>query len=139
MNKVRDIMTGGAECIGEQETVVMAARKMQQLDVGAMPICGTDDRLIGMLTDRDIVIKVLAAGKDPATTNAIDLAQGTPFLVDADASVEDAIQLMEQHKVRRLPVISDQKLIGMLSQGDIAKNIDQGKAGELLRAISAAA
>lgn len=139
MNKVRDIMTGGAECIGEQETVVMAARKMQQLDVGAMPICGTDDRLIGMLTDRDIVIKVLAAGKDPATTNAIDLAQGTPFFVDADASVEDAIQLMEQHKVRRLPVISDQKLIGMLSQGDIAKNIDQGKAGELLRAISAAA
>lgn len=138
MKKVRDMMTGSAECIGEQETVVKAARKMEEYNVGAMPICGTDDRLIGMLTDRDIVVKVVAAGKDPASVTALDLAQGTPFYIDADASADEAIQLMEQHKVRRLPVISDQKLIGMLSQGDLATNIDESKAGELLQAISAA-
>jgi len=66
----RDVMSGGAECIGERETLVEAARKMKQLDVGALPICGDDNRLKGMLTDRDIVIKALAAGKDPGSMHA---------------------------------------------------------------------
>jgi CBS domain-containing protein len=74
----REIMSGGVECVQEDETVLDAARKMSQLGVGALPICGSDDRLKGMLTDRDIVVKVLAEGKDPASTKAGELGRASP-------------------------------------------------------------
>src|SRR5919199_4131385 len=77
-NTAREIMSGGVDCIGENETVAEAARKMAQLGVGALPICGEDDRLKGMLTDRDIVVKVIAEGKDPNSCRAGELAQGKP-------------------------------------------------------------
>src|SRR3954451_15866503 len=116
----RDIMTGGVECVQEDETVQDAARKMDQLGVGALPICGSDDRLKGMLTDRDIVVKVIAQGKDPASTRAGDLAEGKPVTIGADDSVEEALQTMKDHKVRRLPVIDGHDLIGIVSQADLA-------------------
>src|SRR4051812_44788569 len=75
-NTARDIMSGGADCIGESDTVAEAARKMAQLGVGALPICGDDDRLKGMVTDRDITVKVVAAGKDPNTCTAGEVAPG---------------------------------------------------------------
>jgi CBS domain-containing protein len=134
----REVMTGGAECVGENETVIDAARKLADLDVGAMPICGEDNRLKGMLTDRDIVVKVLAQGKDPASTRAGDLAQGKPVTIGADDSVEEALQTMKDHKVRRLPVIDGHDLIGIVSQADLAQNIDEEKVGDLVEAISAA-
>jgi CBS domain-containing protein len=84
--KARDVMTAGAECIGENETIIDAAKKMSELDVGALPICGEDDRLKGMLTDRDIVLKVLAAGKDPDSTTAGELGEGKPVTIGADDS-----------------------------------------------------
>jgi CBS domain-containing protein len=134
----RDVMTGGAECIGENETLLDAARKLAEMDVGAMPICGEDNRLKGMLTDRDIVVKALAQGKDPGTTRAGELAQGQPVTIGADDSVEEALQTMKDHKVRRLPVIDGHDLIGVVSQADLAKNVDEEKVGELVEAISAA-
>jgi CBS domain-containing protein len=134
----RDVMTGGAECIGENETLLDAARKLAELDVGAMPICGDDDRLKGMLTDRDIVVKALAKGKDPASTRAGELAQGKPVTIGADDSVDEALHTMAEHKVRRLPVIDGHKLIGVVSQADLAKNVEDEKVGDLVEAISAA-
>ena len=98
-------MTGGVECVREDETVLDAARKMQQLGVGSLPICGSDERLKGMLTDRDIVVKVLAEGQDPSSTSAGQLAQGKPVTIGADDSLEELARTMAQHQVKRLPVI----------------------------------
>ena len=83
MTTARDIMHVGAECIGEHETVARVARQMRDLDVGALPICRDDDRLTGIITDRDIVIRCVAAGRDPQTSTARDLALGTPYTIDA--------------------------------------------------------
>ena len=134
----REVMTGGAECIGENDTLADAARRLAELDVGAMPICGEDDRLKGMLTDRDIVMKALAQGKDPSSTRAGELAEGKPVTIGADDSVDLALRTMKDHKVRRLPVIDGHDLIGVVSQADLAKSIDEDKVGDLVEAISAA-
>jgi CBS domain-containing protein len=135
----REVMSGGADCIGEKDTIEAAAKKLADLDVGAMPICGEDDRLKGMLTDRDIAIKVVAQGKDPAQTTAAELAtQGEVVTIGADDSVDEALRTMTEEKVRRLPVIDGHKLIGVLSQADLAQEIDSSKVGELVQAISAA-
>jgi CBS domain-containing protein len=134
----RDVMTGSAECIGENETLVDAARKMKDLDVGALPICGEDNRLKGVLTDRDIVVKALAADKDPGSTRAGEFAQGKPVTIGADDSVEEALHTMAEHRVRRLPVIDGHDLVGMVSQADLARNVEEEKVGDLVEAISAA-
>jgi CBS domain-containing protein len=131
-------MSGDAECIGENESVAEAAKKMAQLDVGSLPICGEDDRLKGMLTDRDIVIKVLAENKDPEETKAGELGEGKPVTIGADDSVGEALRTMKEHKVRRLPVIDGHELIGIVSQGDLAQNVDEEEVGELVETISAA-
>jgi CBS domain-containing protein len=134
----REVMTGGAECVGENETIVEAAKKMAQLDVGALPICGEDNRLKGMLTDRDIAVKVLAQDRDPGSTNAGELGEGKPVTIGADDSVKEALRTMKEHKVRRLPVIDGHDLVGIVSQGDLATEIDEEEVGDLVEAISSA-
>jgi CBS domain-containing protein len=134
----RDVMTVGVECVGESETIVNAAKKMADLDVGGLPICGEDNRLKGMLTDRDIAVKVLAQGKEPGSTTAGELGEGKPVTIGADDSVQEALRTMKDHKVRRLPVIDGHDLVGIVSQGDLAVEIDQEDVGELVAAISAA-
>jgi CBS domain-containing protein len=136
MTTARDIMTGGAECIGENETLEEAARKMKDLDVGSLPICGEDNRLKGVLTDRDIVVKCLAGGSDPRQVKAGELAEGKPVTIGADDSVEEAIKTMTDHQVRRLPVIDGHDLVGMLSQADIARNYPEDRVGDLVEWIS---
>ncbi|GHH51357.1 CBS domain-containing protein [Streptomyces candidus] len=136
MTTARDIMTGGAECIGAQETVLDAARKLTQLGVGALPICGTDERLKGMLTDRDIVVKVLGADKDPATVKAGDLAQGEAVTIGADDSADEVFATMTSHKVRRLPVIDGHTLVGVVALADAARALSDPKAGQLVEALS---
>src|SRR3954453_501672 len=106
----REVMTGGAECIGENDTILDAAKRLAELDVGAMPICGEDERLKGMLTDRDIVVKVLAQGKDPSPPKVSGLADGKPVTIGADDPIEEALRTMAEHKVRRLPVIDGHEL-----------------------------
>ena len=134
----RDVMTGGAECIAESDSVLDAAKRLAELNVGAMPICGSDNRLKGMLSDRDIVVKVLAEGRDPGATRAGELGEGKPVTIGADDSVEAALRTMKEHKVRRLPVIDGHDLIGIISQADLAQNVDEEEVGELVEAISAA-
>ena len=133
----RDIMTSDADCVQESQSIVDAAKQLASRDVGAMPICGDDDRLKGMLTDRDIVVKVLAQGKDPSSTKVSELAEGKPVTIGADDSIEEALRTMSEHKVRRLPVIDGHELIGIISQADIARNLDDEKTGDLVEAISA--
>jgi len=136
MPLVGEIMTDGCECVGEHATVRDAARKLAELRVGSMPICGDDDRLKGMVTDRDIAVKVVAAGKDPERVEVSELAEGTPIWVEADVDVQRACELMTEHDVRRLPVIEDHKLVGIISQADIARH-ESAQAGDLVAAISA--
>jgi CBS domain-containing protein len=133
----RDIMTGDAECVQETDSILDAAKALADRDVGAMPICGEDNRLKGMLTDRDIVVKVLAQGKDPNSTKVSELAEGKPVTIGADDSIDEALKTMSDHKVRRLPVIDGHELIGIISQADIARNLDDEKTGDLVEAISA--
>jgi CBS domain-containing protein len=128
-NTARDIMTQGVECVGESQTLVQAAQKMRDLDVGVLPICGDDDRLKGMISDRDIVIRCIAEGGDVNSTTAGSLAQGKPVTIGADDSVEEVLATMSQHQVRRLPVIDGHRLVGIISEADIAAHAsDQGVA-----------
>ena len=139
MKKARDIMSGGVEFISLDATIQDAAEKLAANDIGVLPICNAEGRLQGMLTDRDIVVKVVAAGMDPATTTVETVTQGTEVVtIGADDSVDEALQTMKQHKVRRLPVIDGQKCVGIVSQGDIAINLSEDKVGDLVEAISAA-
>ena len=140
MATARDIMTSNPTCAQEDQNMLDAARTMADLDVGALPICGNDNRLKGMITDRDIVVKVLAEGKDPASTKAGELGQGDgeTVTIGADDSIEEALHTMTTHKVRRLPVIDGDKLVGVVSQADLATHIDEERVGELVEAISAA-
>lgn len=132
----REAMSGGVECIGENDSILDAAKRLANLNVGAMPICGEDQRLKGMLTDRDIVVKVLANGNDPARTRAGTLGEGKPVTIGADDSLEEALETMKAHKVRRLPVIDGHKLVGMLTQADLAHALPNDKIGELVEVIS---
>jgi CBS domain-containing protein len=133
----RDVMTGDAQCIGENDSITDAAKRLKELDVGAMPICGEDNRLKGMLTDRDIVVKALAQGMDPSSTRAGELGEGKPVTIGADDSVQEALKTMAQYKVRRLPVIDGHDLVGIISVADIARELeDDASKGDLIEAIS---
>jgi CBS domain-containing protein len=136
MTTARDIMTPDAECVGENDDLVTAARRMRELDVGSLPICGEDGKLHGMLTDRDIVVKAIAEGMDPATTRAGTLGDGKPITIGADDDLDEAVRTMKKYHVRRLPVIDGHKLVGMVSQGDIARSLPPEKVGDLLEEIS---
>jgi CBS domain-containing protein len=136
MTKAREVMTGDARCVQENQTLADAARLMRDLDVGALPICGEDNRLKGMVTDRDIVVRCIAEGGDPQDTQVSSLAQGKPVTIGADDDIEEALRTMSHHQVRRLPVIDGHDLVGVISQADIARNLSDDKIGDLVEAIS---
>ncbi|MFB9905412.1 CBS domain-containing protein [Allokutzneria oryzae] len=137
MTTARDIMHVGATCIGEHDTLQAAAQRMRDLDVGALPICGDDDRLHGIITDRDIVIKCIATGGDPRTTTAGELAQGVPHLVHTDTQIDDVLDVMEEHRIRRIPVLDGHRLVGMISEADLARHLPEATLGRFVEAICA--
>ena len=138
MTSARDIMSTDCTCASVNETLVDAARKMRDLDVGALPICGDDDRLAGMITDRDIVVKCIADGGDPGSAKVGEFAEGKPVTIGADDPVEEILRTMTQYGVRRLPVIDGHELVGMVSQADVARALPEEKVGDLVEAISTA-
>ena len=138
MTTAREIMTEGVECAGVGETVTEAARKMRDLGVGALPICGEDNRLKGMITDRDIVLNCVAEGMDTTEVKVEDYAGDEVVTIGADDSIEEALATMTKAGVRRLPVIDGHDLVGMISQADIARNLPDDKVGDLVEAISSA-
>lgn len=137
MTKARSVMHFGVQCIGENENLLTAAQMMRDLGVGSMPVCGNDDKLKGIITDRDIVIKAIAAGRNPSDMRAGDLAQGEVVWIDADADVDEALNMMERHQIRRLPVIDNHRLVGMISEADLAQHLPEDKLAELVTRIYA--
>jgi CBS domain-containing protein len=133
----REIMTPDVTCIGERESLADAARKMAELNVGSLPICGEDDRLKGMLTDRDVVVKALAQDRDPAKVTAGELAEGKPVTIGADDDVNELLRTMATHRVRRLPVIDGHRLVGIVALADVARALSDRPVGDLLDALSA--
>lgn len=139
MTTARDIMHPGAECIGEHQTLAYAAQRMRDLDIGALPVCGDDDRLHGIITDRDIVIKCVAMGGDPASTSAGTLAQGTPVFVDANDDAGQVLHVMEEHRLRRLPVIENHRLVGIITEADLSRHLSEDAVGHFVEAVCARA
>ena len=136
MTVARDLMTPDPKCVKEDQTLVEAARMMRELDVGALPICGNDDRLKVMLTDRDIVVKCIADGGDPSSVKAGSLAEGKPVTIGADDDIREALEVMQEYQVRRLPVIDGHDLVGIISQADIARSLSASATGETVAEIS---
>src|SRR5262245_29316881 len=118
--RVSEMMTRGVECIGPDATLQEAAAKMKSLDVGTLPVCD-NDRLVGMVTDRDITVRATAEGDPPTEIRVRDIMTPEVIYCFEDAQVTDAAQLMEQKQVRRLVVLnSDKRMVGIVSLGDLA-------------------
>jgi CBS domain-containing protein len=130
----RDVMSTGAECIAAHETLDRAAQMMRNNDVGALPVCGPDDRVTGIITDRDIVLKCVAAGHDPAQVTAGELATGLVW-VPADATVEEALSRMEDNQIKRLPVMDRDRIVGMISEADLARHLPDDQLAEFVHRV----
>jgi CBS domain-containing protein len=134
---VEEIMTGSPTCIAPDTTATEAARRMRDLDVGVLPIC-SEDRLVGMVTDRDLAVTIIADGRDPATTTVRDAMTPGVVYCFADDPIEVAARKMEDRQIRRLPVLDrDKRLVGIVSLGDIAtRTEDDSLCGEVLERVS---
>jgi CBS domain-containing protein len=134
--RASDIMSKNVTAIREDETVRVAAERLASENVGVLPICDEHKRIKGVLTDRDIVVQVVARGKDPSSTRARELEQGEIVTLRPDDSIQHAANLMSQHQVRRLPVVENGEVLGMVSQADVVKAVDPEKAGRTVSSIS---
>ncbi|CAM5306952.1 MULTISPECIES: CBS domain-containing protein [Streptomyces] len=130
MTTAGDIMHRGAQWIPAHETLDRAAQLMRELGVGALPISDENERLCGILTDRDIVVGCVAMGRDPSRVTAGEMAQGTPRWIEADADIGDVLREMEDHQIRRLPVIENKRLVGMISEADLVRNLSEDQIAE---------
>ncbi|MFF0450393.1 CBS domain-containing protein [Streptomyces sp. NPDC004609] len=137
MTTAKDIMHTGAQWIPAHETLDRAAQLMRELNVGALPIADAEERLCGILTDRDIVIGCVAMGHDPAQTTAGEMAKGTPRWIEAGSGVDDVLQEMEVHQIRRLPVIENKRLVGMISEADLAQHLSDEQLASWMERVYA--
>ncbi|MFD9705507.1 CBS domain-containing protein [Lentzea sp. NPDC059081] len=136
MTTARDIMHPGVQCVGEDASLVEAARMMRDLDVGSLPICGKDDRLHGIITDRDIVVRAVAAKLDLETTTAGEFGCHVHW-VDASDSVAQVLRTMEDNQIRRVPVIEDHRLVGMVSEADLARHLPEDQLAAFVERVYA--
>ncbi|MGW5277027.1 CBS domain-containing protein [Streptomyces sp. NPDC004044] len=137
----RDIMTGGVQCVGAHESLFEVAKTMRDLGVGCLPICGDNNRLTGLITDRDIVVKCCAEGVDPATVQAGSFNAKIHW-IDAEADAADVLTTMEEHQIKRLPVIDvkgGHRLVGMITEADLAKNLSDEQIAEFVSCVYATA
>jgi CBS domain-containing protein len=132
---IRDTMTADPRSISPGDPIVEAARLMRDENVGSLPV--TDEgKLVGMLTDRDIAVRVVAEGKSLESTTVGEVFSRNPVAARPDQDLDEALQLMAQHQVRRLPVVQDDRLVGILAQADVALEEKEKKTGELVESIS---
>ena len=136
--RIQEVMTRGVQCVRPADSIREAAKKMRDLDVGPMPVCGDNDKLAGMLTDRDIAIRAVADGKDPNATKVQDVMTKDIHWCFEDEDVEEAARKMKQQQIRRLVVLNrDKRMVGIVSLGDLAVDTgDEDMAGDALEAIS---
>ncbi|MEU2674569.1 CBS domain-containing protein [Streptomyces sp. NPDC007164] len=135
--RARDIMSGGVQCVGAHQSLFDVSKMMRDLNIGCLPICGDNNRLTGLITDRDIVIKCCAEGVDPATVQAGSLMAKVHW-IDAEADAGDVLRTMEEHQIKRLPVIDVQgghRLIGMITEADLAKNLSDEQIAEFVSRV----
>jgi CBS domain-containing protein len=132
---VRDAMTENPRSISASASVVEAARLMRDDHIGSLPITD-DEKLVGMITDRDITTMVVAEATDPNTTSVGDVYSRDLISIEPDKGLEEAVQLMARHQIRRLPVVENGRLVGIVAQADIALRENEKKTGELVEAIS---
>jgi CBS domain-containing protein len=134
--QLKDVMTAQVEVIRPDAPIREAAQKMKNRDIGPLPVCD-GERLVGMVTDRDIVVNAVAEGRDPETTKIADVMTPEVTYCFDDQDTEEAMRLMERHQIRRLPVLSREKrLVGIVSLGDLATKEDESRTGETLREVS---
>jgi CBS domain-containing protein len=135
---VKEIMTRRVECVGPDTTLQEAARKMRDLDVGPLPVCGDGDRLVGILTDRDITVRATAEGRDPTRTTVKEVMTPEVVYVFDDQDARDAADTMAAHQIRRVLVLNrDKKLAGIVSLADLAVDAGkEGRPGQTLREVS---
>jgi CBS domain-containing protein len=137
MPQVRELMTKDPRTVQPDASVVDAARLMRDEDTGIVPITEGGDRLAGVITDRDIAIGVVADGKDPTSTKVNQIASKNLVTVDPQQDLDEALRLMAEHQVRRLPVVEeDGRLVGILAQADVARHSDDARTGEVVEKIS---
>ena len=135
--KVKDLMTTGPTVVKPQDTASQAATLMKQEDCGAIPVVA-DGKLVGIVTDRDIVVRVVAAGKDPKSTPVSAAMSADPATVAPDADADEAEKLMAERQVRRLPVVDKGKLVGIIVTAQLARREGAREVGETLKGISGA-
>jgi len=136
--QVNEVMTGNAVCVRPDDTLQLAASKMRDLDVGPLPVCGDNERLVGMITDRDITVRAVAEGWDPRSKRVSDaMSEGIVYCYE-DQDVEEAARLMREKQIRRLVVLNrDKRLVGIVSLGDLAVGTrDEGLGGKTLEEVS---
>jgi CBS domain-containing protein len=137
MTTAEQIMHKDARWIPATETLDRAAQVMRDMGIGALPVSDADERMCGIVTDRDIVVKCVAMGHDPAKVTAGELCEGTPRWVEANEDVNDVLAAMEMHRIRRMPVVRDKKLVGMISEADIARHLPDEQVAEFVERICA--
>lgn len=134
--KVSEIMTREVELVHPNDSLKTAAEKMRFRDVGFLPVYD-GDRLVGVLTDRDIVIRVIAEGVDPGKSLSDDWFTKPVVCCYDDQDVEEAARLMEEHQIRRLVILDrNERVVGVVSLGDLARNVQDKKSGEVLQEVS---
>jgi len=137
--QVRDIMSRDVACCTKDTSLTDVARMMQQCDCGEIPVCesNTSKKLVGVLTDRDIVLRTLADGKDPFQMAAGDIMSAPVVTVSPDASAEEAARMMQQHQIRRVPVADQSGMcVGMVAQADLARSTSTEQAGQVVKQVS---
>jgi CBS domain-containing protein len=136
MTQVRELMTPDPEHLSADDTLVTAAQRMRDADVGSLPICDEQGQVTGIVTDRDIVVKCIADGGDPSSATVGSIASEMVYTVGPDDQIENALTVMEDHQVRRLPIVENGRLVGMLAQADVARNMSEPRVGEVVEEIS---
>ena len=135
--KVRDIMTSeGLATATLDTTLAEIAERMRDENVGAIPIVDDDDKLCGIITDRDIVVRAIAEGEDPGECTAEEILSEQLHTIDPEAELEAVADLMARHQIRRLPVVEDEVVIGMISLGDLAVKSEEDEAADVLEDVS---
>jgi CBS domain-containing protein len=133
--KIRDAMTPGVRSVAPTDSLTDAAVAMRDEDVGSLPVV-EGDRVVGIVTDRDIVVRAVAQRADPQTAKVGDVSSGDPVTIQPEEDLDEALELMASHRIRRLPVVEDGRLVGVVAQADVALEAKEKAAGEMLEEIS---
>jgi CBS domain-containing protein len=136
MTTAREMMTSPAEYLTDTDTLVTAAQALKEANVGSMPVTDVDGQLVGVVTDRDIVVRGVAESRDPSSTSVAEVCTGTVVTVGVDDDADVVAAALADNQVRRVPVVDGGSLVGIISQADIARHLPEQQTGDVVQAIS---